>query len=128
MILGLGILAAICLIIGIISTVLIIKDRLFYCSIIVAVVSFILMLLFFIFGILLPIDAKKCVVQFEYTREIVQEAYENGTELDNVAITNKIIEANEWLASAKADKKSLGIFSQYYNIDLDNIEPITINK
>jgi hypothetical protein len=66
--------------------------------------------------------------EFLLTKEIVQEAYENGTELDNISITQTIIEKNEWLTKVKVNKKTKGIWSVYYYIDVDNIEPIRINN
>lgn len=91
------------------------------------IVGVIIAFAFTISAILLPLKAEKQLIAFENTREVVQQAYINGTDLDNVSITNSIIEANQWLAEAKAEKETYGIFSMYYYIDLDDIEPIVIN-
>lgn len=74
------------------------------------------------------VDSKAEYEEFLLTKEIVQEAYENGTELDNISMTQTIIEKNEWLTKAKANKKTKGIWSVYYYIDIDNIEPISIKR
>ena len=66
--------------------------------------------------------------EFLLTKEIVQEAYENGTEFDNISITQTIIEKNDWLTKVKVNKKTKGIWSVYYYIDVDNIEPISIKS
>ena len=66
--------------------------------------------------------------EFLLTKEIVQEAYENGTELDNISITQTIIEKNEWLTKVKVDKKTKGVWSVYYYIDIDDVEPIRISN
>ena len=74
------------------------------------------------------VNARVEYEEFLLTKEIVQEAYENGTELDNISMTQTIIEKNEWLTKAKANKKTKGVLSVYYYIDLDDVEPIRINN
>lgn len=101
-------------------------------SVILGIIAVVVNSVFFIIilacSILNPIDTKKEYAEFENTREIVQNAYENGTPEDNYAITQSIIESNEWLAKAKASKSTWGCFSMYCYIDLENVEPITINN
>ena len=80
------------------------------------------------FSIINPICAKQEYQTFEIQKEFVQEAYENGTDADNIAITQTVIEMNTWLAEAKASKQTLGNWSAYYNIDLDSLEPITLER
>lgn len=75
-----------------------------------------------------PIGAKKEIVEFEYKKEYVEEAVENGNELENISITQTIIESNDWLTKAKADLDIFGCFSKYYNSGLENIEPIAVKN
>ena len=74
------------------------------------------------------VNAKIEYEEFLLTKEIVQEAYESGTELDNISITQTIIEKNEWLTKVKVDKKTKGIWSVYYYIDIEGVEPIRISN
>ena len=74
------------------------------------------------------VNSKVEYEEFLLTKEIVQEAYENGTGLDNLSITQTIIEKNEWLTKAKANKKIKGILSVYYYIDVENVDPISIKS
>lgn len=91
-----------------------------------------LAVLFFVldacFAISAPIEAKQEYLEFENTRIIVQQAYESGTASDNLSITNTVISANKWLAQAKANKQVYGIFSKYYFIDFEKIEPIELQR
>ena len=73
-----------------------------------------------------PISVKREYKIFENKREIVEQAYLSGTALDNISITATIIEANTWLAEVKADKEMFGIWSNYYYLDLENIDPIAL--
>ena len=74
------------------------------------------------------INSKVEYEEFLLTKEIVQEAYENGTELDNISMTQTIIEKNEWLTKAKANKRTKGVLSVYYYIDIEGVEPIRISN
>ena len=70
----------------------------------------------------------KCYIQeIEEMRIVVNESY-TGNSLNDVAITNKIIELNKDLAVAKASYKTCGIWSYYYGSDIMNVKPIKINK
>lgn len=71
-----------------------------------------------------PMQAKRKYRTFCYQREMIEEIIESGEDLDNVSISQTIIEANEWLAKAKASKEMYGCFSSYYKIDIENIKPI----
>ena len=79
-------------------------------------------------SIFIPLEAQREASYFSAQREYVELAVENGTDLENVAITHTIIEQNEWLACAKASKASYGVFSRYYNVNLDELEPIVIDR
>jgi hypothetical protein len=73
-------------------------------------------------------DNKKQIEEFKYQKEIIEEAVENGTDLENVSITQTIIEQNSWLAQAKADVDAFGIASFYYGLGVEDLEPIKIKR
>ena len=75
-----------------------------------------------------PIDAKREVEYFKYQSEYVATAIENGSDLENIAITQTIIEQNEWLAKAKSGLATWGTWSMYYGSGVEELEPITIDK
>ena len=75
-----------------------------------------------------PIGVKREIAEFNYNKQFVELAIENGNELENIAITQTVIEQNKWLAEAKADIETYGCFSQYYNSGIENIDPIKIKK
>lgn len=74
------------------------------------------------------IKTKAEIIEFEHQKEMIEQTVENGTDLENIAITQTIIEYNQWLAEAKASKEIYGIFSFYYGTDIDNMQPITIKR
>jgi hypothetical protein len=86
------------------------------------------MICFLIPSIFSPIKAKKEYQTYIIQKEFVEEAYSNGTELDNIAMTQTIIEMNDWLINAKVNKKFYGNWSKYYNLDIDSLEPITAHR
>ena len=79
-------------------------------------------------SITLPIKGKQEVEYFRHQSEYVATAVENGSDLENIAITQTIIEQNEWLANAKADLAVWGTWSIYYGTDLEELEPIVVRK
>lgn len=79
-------------------------------------------------SIFVPMEARREVNYFIVQKEYVEMAVNNGEGLENIAITQTIIEQNKWLANAKASKATYGTFSRYYAVDLDSLEPITIRK
>lgn len=83
---------------------------------------------FLLFSIFLPIGAKREVEYFKVQSEYVEMAVENGTDLENIAITQTVIDQNEWLAYAKAHVAAWGTWSRYYGTDLENLEPIVIER
>ena len=72
-------------------------------------------------------DVKCSIQEIEEMRIVVNESY-TGNSLNDVAITNKIIDLNKDLAGAKASYKTWGIWSYYCGSDIMNVKPIKINK
>ena len=75
-----------------------------------------------------PLSAQREANYFISQKEYVEMAVNNGEGLENIAITQTIIEQNKWLANAKASKATYGNFSRYYNVDLDSLDPITVRQ
>ena len=91
-------------------------------------ISTVVLVISVIIAICIPIGAKREIVEFEYKKEYVETAVENGEEFENISITQTVIESNEWLAKAKAELDIFGCFSQYYKLGLENIEPIAVKN
>jgi hypothetical protein len=70
--------------------------------------------------------AKAEIVQFEETREVVIVSVGNGTNLENVGITQTVIDSNKWLTGAKASAKTLGLWSIYYGLGVEDMEYIKL--
>lgn len=77
-------------------------------------------------GGLAPFVAKRDILEFEEYKIVVEEAYTNGTNLDNIGMTETIIGYNKWLARAKTNKKLHGNFSRYYKYDIESMEYISV--
>ena len=74
------------------------------------------------------ISNKAEVAAFESEKQMIEECVINGESLENISITQTIIEKNSWLATAQADLKTLGAFSWYYWSGVENLEPIQIKR
>lgn len=88
------------------------------------VISFILLLC----SIFFPLSAKREANYFISQKEYVEMAIANGSELENVAITQIVIEQNKWLANAKASVQTYGAWSKYYGVDFNELSPIEIKR
>ena len=88
------------------------------------VCSIVALCIFLPLSILCPLDAKKEVLKYKKNYEMIQSVMENGTEYDNIAISQTLIEYNTWLSEAKADKEFWGNWSVYVYEDLDSLEYI----
>lgn len=104
------------------------NDLEMFFGIAVTLIFSILFLVFIALAICNPISAKREYREFVETKVIIEQVVESGDIYDNIGLSQSVIEANRWLAKAKAKKKSYGCFSKYYKLDLDNIEPIKIPK
>lgn len=101
------------------------SDWIGWCTAIAAgFISFVLLLC----SIFCPLTARREANYFMAQKEYVELAVENGKNLENIAITQTIIDQNKWLANAKASKATYGCFSKYHGVDLDSLEPIVINR
>lgn len=94
----------------------------------IAIFGGVLSVCFLLMCIFCPVGARKEVNYFIAQKEYVEMAIENGSELENVAITQIVIEQNQWLANAKASAKTYGAWSVYYGIDFSDLSPIEIKR
>lgn len=84
-------------------------------------------LIFCLVAIINPLGAKREYEVFIEQRAIIEEVIDDTDDIANAGINNVIIETNKWLAEAKASKKTYGIFSRYYGLSIEDIEPIKIS-
>lgn len=73
-----------------------------------------------------PINAKRDVIEFQYTKEMVEQTVESGSGLENLAITEKVIDMNIWLSEVKAKKEVWNNWCAYDAEDLNELTPIEI--
>lgn len=69
-------------------------------------------------------SAEREYAEFVATQEVFEQVYEAENELENIKLTEDLIVMNQWLVQAKAGKQTYGIFSRYYNLDVENLQPI----
>ena len=72
--------------------------------------------------IFVPISAKQEVKEYRMNYEMIQEVIESGSDYDNIAISQTIIEYNTWLTKAKTDKEMWDTWSPYVYEDLDSLD------
>lgn len=73
-------------------------------------------------------EAKQEVAYWEEFAPMAEEIIGEADEYQSIAIADKVIEYNTWLAKAKSSKKTWGNWSQFYYYDLSNLEYITLNS
>lgn len=89
-------------------------------------ISFVICMTFALVAILVPLKSKEEYNKYIETSEMVQQIYDEGHTLENVGLTQTVIELNTWLSEARANKKMYGAWSGYYNIDLDGLSYMTL--
>lgn len=77
---------------------------------------------------LAPLSSRHDLVYFKQQSQYVTTAIINGDPLENIAITQTVIEQNMWLAKAKASLETFGIWSSYYGSGVEDLEPIVIER
>lgn len=94
----------------------------------IAIISGVFSICFLLICVFVPVGVRKEVNYFIVQKEYVEMAIQNGSELENVAITQIVIEQNQWLANAKASVQAYGAWSSYYGIDFSKLSPIEIKR
>lgn len=62
------------------------------------------------------------------TSQMIEQVLDNGSDYENLMITDTIIEYNKGIAYAKASQKAFGIASIWYGYDLDKLEYVRVNS
>lgn len=63
---------------------------------------------------------------FNETKVMVVEVANDAEALENIGLTNSVIEYNMWLAKAKAGVKAYGAWSLYYGLGVEDMEYISL--
>lgn len=92
----------------------------------VSICLLVLAALFFIgFGGMRMSEKHNCHI-FEETKTMMVEVTNNAETLENIGLTNSVIEYNAWLAKAKAGVKNYGAWSIYYGLGVEDMEYISL--
>lgn len=97
-----------------------------YVCIAIIIAAAIVCILGMLFAIINPISANIEYKTFIENAKNIEYVYDSGSNYDNIAISNKVIELNTWLAQARADVELFGCMSMYYTVDLDSIDYIRL--
>lgn len=73
-------------------------------------------------------NAKQEVAYWEEFAPMAEKVIDEADEYQSIAIADKVIEYNTWLAKVKSSKKTWGNWSQFYYSDLSDLEYITLNS
>ena len=97
----------------------------------IAIAAFIAFIIFLLLATFMPIAAANTAniyanmyTTYQGYASLIQK--EGFGALNNAEIGKKIIEYNEWLASALASKETYGCFSEYLHVDLSSFQFIDI--
>ena len=75
-------------------------------------------------SIFVPLKGKKEYIKYLQDYQMIKEVIAEGTDYENFAINQTIIEYNSWLSNARADKETYGCWSEYVYVDLDKLNYI----
>ena len=73
-------------------------------------------------------EAKQEVAYWKEFAPMAEEVINEANEYQSIAMADKVIEYNTWLAKAKSSKSTWGNWSQFYYSDLSDLEYITLNS
>jgi len=90
-----------------------------------SIISFVLFLLFMVFLISLPVYLMvgyEDIEEYKATQQTVTNFRKSGNNIESASLNIKVIECNQWLASAKYYRKS--IFRIYNPKEIDTLKYI----
>lgn len=96
----------------------------FVIGLILLIAAFILIFV----AIFVPIEAAREVVYWSEFAPMVENTMLGSDSLQDIGITEKIVEYNSWLAKARSSQEIYKNFSSYYGIDLSTLEYIKIGQ
>lgn len=79
-------------------------------------------------AIFVPVGAAREVAYWSEFAPMVENTILGSDSLQDIGITEKIIEYNSWLAEARSSQEIYKNFSNYYGIDLSTLEYIKIGQ
>ena len=121
---GLIVCAAVLLVI---NNIFFYNDVLFYIGITVGILVFFGEIISATVCIDNSISARREYAEYVEIKAYIEESYKGNSDfITDYGISSKVIEANQWLAKAKASKKSFGCWSKYYRLDLSKVEFIKL--
>lgn len=94
----------------------------------VSIIALVASILFGGISIMFRFQAKAETIQFEETREAIMASVVSGTNLENIGITQTVIDCNKWLARARASVKTFGLWSGYYGLGVEYMEYIKLGS
>lgn len=77
-------------------------------------------------ALLEPMLVAQDIAYWEEFAPMAQEIFNSANDYERVAIADKIVEYNTWIAEAKASQKFWGNWSSYYGVDLSQLQMITL--
>lgn len=79
-------------------------------------------------AIFVPMEAAREVAYWSEFAPMVENTMLGSDSLQDIGITEKIVEYNSWLAKARSSQEIYKNFSSYYRIDLSTLEYIKIGQ
>ena len=95
-------------------------------AIAIAVLSSLVLVTFFLVGIIQPIAMRQEVAYWQNFVEMVDLTIGYANDYEKAGLAGNIIEYNSWLTQAKTSQEIYGNWSSYYNIDLSHLEYIIL--
>ena len=93
----------------------------------IATVIGIIFATFLLVSVFAPLDAQDEVNYWKEFVPMAESVIESAEPMQTIAIADKVIEYNTWLAEARASKTTYKNWSQYYFTDLTELDYITLN-
>jgi hypothetical protein len=94
----------------------------------ITVIVGIALFIFALISIINPLCVKQEVAYWENFIEMVELTINSASDYQTVGIAGDIINYNSWLAGARTSQEVWGNWSSYHNIDLSQLEYITIGQ
>lgn len=91
-----------------------------------SLVGFVIFVMLLCLSIVLPLQAKQEYKEFVENQSMIEQIYEESNVNENIGLTQKVVELNQWLAKAKTSKDLYGNWSMYCNLNLEDLEYIKL--